>query len=163
MSSGSGGRLQGGRWMRMVAMSVSLLALALAGLACFDGDGGFLGEEETPSPTAAITGTPGPTITATPTATGTATATVSPTPTATATPSVNITPVEPFEITVKEAVNIRSTPSVRPDNVVGAIFPGERKKVIGEARGEEALSGQGDLWYALEGGGFVYAPLVEKV
>lgn len=159
MSSGSGGRPQGGRWMRMVAMSVSLLALA--GSACSGGDGGFLGEEETPTFTPAITGTPGPTITGTPT--GTATATVSPTPTATATASVNITPVEPFEITVKEAVNIRSTPSVRPDNVVGAIFPGERKKVIGEARGEEAEAGQGDLWYALEGGGFVYAPLVEKV
>ena len=143
------------RWGGAAALSVLLLALAVAGAACF-GDGNFLGDQETSTPTPTSTGTPGPT------GTGTPTATVSPTATITATPSVSVTPVTPFEITVKEAVNIRAAPSTNAA-LLRAIFPGEKKKVIGEARGEEVEPGQGDLWYALEGGGFVYAPFVVKV
>lgn len=157
MSIGSGRRPYGGRWGGAASLSVLLLALAFASGACF-GDGDFLGERETPTPTPAFTGTPGPTVTGTPTGTGTPTVS----PTATSTPSVNVSPVTPFEITVKEAVNIRAAPSTNAA-VLGAIFPGEKKKVIGEARGEEAQAGQGDLWYALEGSGFVYAPFVVKV
>jgi hypothetical protein len=76
-----------------------------------------------------------------------------------------VTPVAPFEITVSlenSGLRIRETPSTNSD-VIGAIYSGDKKRVTGEARGEEAEPGKGDLWYALEGGGFVYAPLTKKV
>jgi len=75
---------------------------------------------------------------------------------------VEVTSVAPFQITVKEAVNIRAAPNTEAD-ILGGIFPGDTKTVIGEVHGQEAEPGQGDLWYALEDGGFVYAPFVEKV
>jgi len=147
------------RWWSGMTLSLMALALALASGACFGGDDDFLGDEGTTTPTATFTRTPGPTATGTPTGTGTPAATVS--PTGTATPSVSITQVEPFQITVTEAVNIRATPSTNAD-VVGTIFAAETRQVIGEARGEEAQAGEGNLWYALEGGGFVYAPFVQR-
>ena len=85
-------------------------------------------------------------------------------------PEVNVTPVsEPFEITVDEAVNIRSRPSTTAEPPVGAIYQGQKAKVVGEARGQEAEPGKGDLWYQVELtqngstiSGFVYSPLVKK-
>ncbi|HXG36609.1 MAG TPA: hypothetical protein VNL15_06550 [Dehalococcoidia bacterium] len=61
-------------------------------------------------------------------------------------------------------MNIRSTPSVASsDNVIGQIVPGDKREVTGQATGDEAEAGAGKTWYSLKGGGFVYAPLVEKV
>ncbi len=86
-----------------------------------------------------------------------------PTPTPRPTPTpVPVTPVTPFEITVSEAVNIRAAPTTEAA-VLGAIFPGERRRVVGEARGQEVEAGRGNVWYAIEGGGFVYSPLVQRV
>ncbi len=106
------------------------------------------------SPTASPAGTPAPT------ATGAATS-----------PEVNVTPVsQPYDVTVDEAVNIRSRPSTAAEPPVGAIYQGEKAKVVGEARGQEVEPGKGDLWYQIEltrnGStitGFVWAPLVKKV
>jgi hypothetical protein len=91
--------------------------------------------------------------------------TVVPTTPAATTPTptpVAVTPVTPFEITVSEAVNIRAAPTTEA-TVLGAIFPGERRRVVGEARGQEVEAGRGNVWYAIEGGGFVYSPLVQRV
>ncbi len=85
---------------------------------------------------------------------------LSPTP-ATPTPVV-ATPVTPFEVTVAEAVNIRAAPTTQAA-IVGAIYPGERRRVVGEAVGQEVEPGRGNVWYAIEGGGFVYSPLVQRV
>ncbi len=116
------------------------------------------------SPTQAASGSPTASATATqPTATATGAATTS--------PEVNVTPVsQPYDITVDEAVNIRSRPSSAAEPPVGAIYQGEKAKVVGEVRGQEAEPGKGDLWYQIELtqngstiSGFVYAPLVKKV
>lgn len=151
----------------------ALLALAAAAalvLACGGGGDGILtGEEGSPTPTPTATEpiserTPVP-----------GTPEASPgvvTPTATPAVEVVVTPVaEPFEITVEEATNVRDRPSTGEESTVLAIiFPGGRARVLGEARGEEAEQGEGDLWYQVELTqegitvvGFVYAPLVEKV
>jgi hypothetical protein len=150
---------------------MAALVLALVGVSCGDGGDFLLDEEptETPfftrTPAVGLTVTPGPTIT--PGATTRPEATVTPEaamPEAT-TPSVEVTPVAGFEITVKEAVNIRAAPTTGADLIGGdsVIYPGHRRTVIGQARGEEVEEGSGDLWYALEDGGFVYAPFVEEV
>ena len=163
MSARTWSRSRGG-----AAVAVFILALAFVAGAC-GGDGGFLLEEE-------LTETPvfGGTPVATPTpivltpsdmeVTEVPEETAAPeaeAPEATA-PPVDITPVAAFEISVIEAVNVRVAPSTEAE-ILEIIFPDETRTVIGEALGEEALPGEGDLWYALEGGGFVYAPVVETV
>jgi hypothetical protein len=45
---------------------------------------------------------------------------------------------------------------------MGAIYPGDKKRVTGEAQGEAVEPGN-NLWYALEGGGFIYAAFTKKV
>lgn len=152
----------------------ALLALAAAAallLACGGGgDGILIGDEGSPTPTATapIFPTPGA---GTP---RTSPGVVIPTATPAATPAggVVVTPVaEPFEITVDEATNVRDRPSTGGESTVLAIiFPGGRAMVLGEASGEEAEPGEGDLWYQVELTqegttvvGFVYAPLVERV
>jgi hypothetical protein len=131
-----------------------LLALGLGMAAC----GGQGPPEEvaapppSPQPTAAVV-----TVVPTPLPTPTPRPSPSPTPTPAA-----VTPVTPFEITVSEAVNIRAAPTTQAA-ILGAIFPGERRRVVGEARGQEVEPGRGNVWYAIEGGGFVYSPLVQRV
>ena len=101
-------------------------------------------------------------------------ATPTPTPTAGGTPVVRVavTPVaEPFQVTVNEAVNVRDRPSASEEStILGGIYPGDKAKVVGEARGQEVEPGKGDLWYQVEltrngttVSGFVYAPFVVKV
>ncbi|GBD13398.1 hypothetical protein HRbin24_01426 [bacterium HR24] len=129
------------------------LALALGAVAC----GG--GESAPPPVTPSAAPQSSPTVIV-------VTVVPSPTPTpapATPTPSpAPVTPVAPFEITVSEAVNVRAAPTTEA-SVLGAIYPGERRRVVGEARGQEVEAGRGNVWYAIEGGGFVYAPLVQRV
>ena len=167
------------RRLRVSAAAVFILALALAGAACAgDGNDFLLDREPTREPsfsrTPTATVSPGATLTprattppgtaVTPQATTpppAATATPTATPAAT-TPGVTVTPVASFKITVKAAVNIRTAPTTEAA-ILGGFFPGDTKTVIGEARGQEAEPGSGNLWYALEEGGFVYAPLVDKV
>jgi len=149
-------------------------------LGCGGGSERSLSEQKTsPSPSGTapifqrspVRGTPTQTAGGSPTASPAGTA---PAPTATAAattaPEVNVTPVsEPFEVTVDEAVNIRSRPSTTAEPPVGAIYQGEKAKVVGEARGQEVERGKGDLWYQIELtqngstiSGFVYSPLVKK-
>ncbi len=158
-----------------VGALVALTVTAALVVGCGGGGGRFLTEEEgspspagtapifqrSPLPTVAL-GTPG----ASP---GAATATPKPASPPPLSP-LPVTPVaQPFEVTVTEAVNIRDGPSTN-GNILGAIYQGHKAKVLGEARGQEAEPGQGDLWYQVEitqDGtiirGFVYAPLVLKV
>lgn len=162
-------------------MSLRLgLLLPLAGVAALilacGGDPEVVLDDSTPSPTETAFASPSPTPTSTSQASpGSATPTPTPTPAATATPVivVDVTPVaEPFEIGVSVAnsgLRVRETPSTS-GTILGAIFVGDTAMVLGEARGEEAESGGGDLWYQVEltqdgvtVSGFVYAPLVEKV
>ena len=156
-------------YRRVGGLTLLIAVLTLLGWACGGGGGGgLLGGRTTPTPT----GTPAifqrsPVVTASPTAAASPTGSpvASPTAAQSPVPSANVTPVTPFEITVKEAVVIRSAPSdqaerISADNV---IYPGFKRKVIGETRGKPVDPAKGDLWYALEGGGFVYAPFVEKI
>ena len=161
-----------------VGALVALAVTAALVFGCGGGGGRFLTEEEgspspastapifqrSPLPSVAV-GTPGASPAATP----------APAPAADVTPSVQVavTPVaESFEVTVtaeNTGLRIRETPSTN-GNILGAIYQGHKAKVLGEARGQEAEPGQGDLWYQVEitqDGtiirGFVYAPLVLKV
>ena len=155
-----------GESLRLGALLASVVAAALV-MACGGGGDGILtGEEGSPTPTATEPIFPTP-VSGTPEASPAVV-----TPTATPAVEVEVTPVaEPFEITVDEAVNVRDRPSTGEESTpLAIIFPGGRAKVLGEARGEEAEPGEGDLWYQVELTqegttvlGFVYAPLVEKV
>lgn len=131
---------------------VILLALGLGLSAC-----GGQGPPAEVSPSPASPPSPTPTVVV---------ATVvppSPIPVPSPTPTpVAVTPVAPFEVTVSEAVNVRAAPTTEAA-IVGAIYPGERRRVVGEALGQEVEAGRGNVWYAIEGGGFVYAPLVQRV
>lgn len=160
--------------LKLASGLVALLGLALLAWACEEGEKDlFIVETVTPflrspeavgSPTVTVT----PAIAETPPVTATPTPAVAETPTPTEEGSpvaAQVTPVTPFEVTVSEAntgLRIREMPTTNAA-ILGAIYWGDKKKVIGEALGQEAEPGKGNLWYALEGGGFVYAPLVEKV
>ncbi len=162
-------------------MSLRLgLLLPLAGVAALilacGGDPDVVLDDSSPSPTEAASSSPLSTSTGTfEPSPGSGTSISTPTPAATATPvaTVDVTPVaEPFEIGVSAAnsgLRVRETPSTT-GTILGAIFLGDIATVLGEARGEEAEAGGGDLWYQVEltqdgvtVDGFVYAPLVEKV
>jgi len=152
--------------LRSAGLFLAITTLALLAWGC-DGNGGLLGDETTPSPS----GTPpifqrSPVVpTASPAATGTpATGAATSTPTGqTPVANVAVTPVTAFEITVTEAVNIREAPATDSD-VLGIIAPGDRKRVTGQALGQEVTAGSGNrIWYQLEEGGFVYSGLVQKV
>ncbi|HXG42604.1 MAG TPA: SH3 domain-containing protein [Dehalococcoidia bacterium] len=133
---------------------VILLALGLGLVAC-----GGQGPPAESSPVATFPSAPPPT----PTVVVATVAPATPTPTPSPSPTpVAVTPVTPFEITVSEAVNIRAAPTTQAA-IVGAIYPGERRRVVGEAAGQEVEPGRGNVWYAVEGGGFVYSPLVQRV
>ena len=156
------------------------LLLPLAGVAALilacGGDPDVVLDDSTPSPTETALSSPSPTPTGTSQASpGSGTPIPTPTPAATTTPvaTVDVTSVaEPFEIGVSTAnsgLRVRETPSTT-GTILGAIFLGDTAIVLGEARGEEAQAGGGDLWYQVEltqdgvtFNGFVYAPLVEKV
>lgn len=154
------------RSTRLLLLSLSLLALAAA---CGGGGNGEREEGVSLTPTTPqVQPMPSPSASPSP-----STPLPSPTPAGGAQPlpEIAVTPVaEPFEITVKEAVNIRDRPSVSTEsNILGVIYPGHKATVLGEARGQEVEEGKGDLWYQIElpqtaGSikGFVYAPLVEK-
>ncbi|MFQ6020310.1 MAG: hypothetical protein ACE5KW_06095 [Dehalococcoidia bacterium] len=153
--------LRSGRRLGQAAVAGSLLlALALAASACLGGGDGDLLDQASPTPffqaSPQATSSPGPTGTPS------------------ATPSADVTPVTPFEITVSSensGLRIRERPEATEDTpIVGQIFVREPAKVTGEAQGQEAVEGQGTLWYFVEimreGNlirGFVYAPLTEKV
>ena len=81
------------------------------------------------------------------------------TPMTTADP--HVTTVAPYEITVYEATNVRNRPSTNSE-IIGPIFPGEHKTVVGKTRGEWVES-ESDMWLTLENGGFVYAPLTKDL
>jgi len=150
--------------LRPAGLILAITTLAILAWGC-GGNGGLLGDETTPSPS----GTPpifqrSP-VARTPAPTGAATSPgTSPAPTG-QTPAANIavTPVTAFEITVTEAVLIREGPATDTDPL-GGIYPGERKRVTGQALGQEVTAGSGNrIWYQLEEGGFVYSGLVQKV
>jgi hypothetical protein len=84
--------------------------------------------------------------------------------TATGTPaSVPVTPIACFVITSEESVNIREQPAVS-SALLAVLTPGEKRNVVGQASGDEAIAGQGKTWYQLQNdAGFIYAPLVQKV
>ncbi len=152
-------RLARARWPWRGAAAGLLL---LASMACGDGGPPLLSETRTPTPPGRASPIATPFPSPSPAPTGAATPTPTPTPSPAPAGNVPVTPVSPFEITVRDAVNVRAAPNTSAP-LLGGIYPGERRRVIGEARGQEVEAGRGDLWYALEGGGFVYAPLVEKV
>ncbi len=151
------------------------LAVVVALVAACGGGGverSLTEESASPSPSGAapifqrspVPTSPGPTGAASPSATP------APAPT-TSEVEVAVTPVaQAFQVTAKEAVNIRDRPSTSPEStILGGLFPGFKANVLGEARGQEVEAGQGDLWYQIEltqdGAtirGFVYAPFVVK-
>ena len=68
-----------------------------------------------------------------------------------------------FRITAERGVNVRQSPS-GDSPVIGVMAPGEVRKVVAVAEGQEFIQGSGNVtWYRLEGGGYVYSPLVQKV
>lgn len=75
--------------------------------------------------------------------------------------SVEVTPVAPFQITVDENVNRRSSPSTE-STVMGTITAGEEKTVTGQVSGQPVEEGN-DIWYQLDDGSFVYSGAVNKV
>jgi len=152
----------------IVAFGALLCVLTLAGVtACFgDDEGGILVRPQSPTATARPRSSPIAGSTRTPTATPApqTTPTTQPTVTSTGTPDVvPVTPVACFVITTEEGVNIRERPTISSDPL-GVLSPGEKRNVIGQASGDEAIAGQGTTWYALQNdGGFIYKPLVTTV
>lgn len=163
-----------GYWATGVVLTIGLALLAVA---CDTGGGDVLVEsdETTPTPEASPTGLR--TTRAEPTISPTPERTIpSPDPTVAATPTeqviqeieepaaleADIVDVDPFVVTVETGVNIRSAPTT-DSSIIDAIFPGEERTVIGETRGEAVEADLGDLWFALQDGGFVYAPIVTAV
>ena len=70
--------------------------------------------------------------------------------------------MEPFVVTVETGVNIRSAPTT-DSSILGGIFPGEERTVIGVTSGETVEADLGDRWFVLQDGGFVYAAIVTAV
>lgn len=163
-----------GYWAMGVILTIGLALLAGA---CDTGGGDTLVDsaETTPTPEASPTGLrttrSEPTISPTPERTlPSPDPTVAATPTEqiiqqiedSAVPEADIVQVDPFAITVETGVNIRSAPTT-DSSIIGGIFPGEERTVIGETRGETVDADLGDLWFALQDGGFVYAPIVAAI
>lgn len=148
----------------MILRSAGLILIITLALAwgCGGGDG-LLDDGTSP----AASGTP-PIFQRSPVARTPAPSGAATTPAATSTPTgqappVAVTPVTAFEITATEAVNIREAPATDSD-VLGIIAPGDRKRVVAQALGQEVDAGTGNrIWYQLEEGGFVYSGLVQKV
>ncbi len=68
-----------------------------------------------------------------------------------------------FRVTAERGVNVRQAPSGDAP-VIGVMAPGEVRQVVAEEEGDEYIEGSGNVtWYRLEGGGYVYSPLVNRV
>ena len=163
-----------GYWAMGVVLTIGLALLAGA---CDTGGGDVLVDSAETTPTPEASPTELRTTRSEPTISPTPERTVrppNPTVAATATEQIiqqiedsaaieaDIVEVEPFVVTVETGVNIRSAPTT-DSSIIGGIFPGEEQTVIGETRGETVDAELGDLWFALQDGGFVYAPIVTAV
>ena len=72
-----------------------------------------------------------------------------------------VTPVTPFQITVDESANRRTSPSTG-SAIAGIMTSGEERTVTAQVQGEAAEEGN-DVWYQLDDGSFVYSGAVKKV
>ena len=162
-----------GYWAMGVVLAIGLALLAGA---CDTGGGDVLVSDET-TPTAEASPAGLRTTRAEPTISPTPARTIpAPDPTVAATPTeqviqqiedsgtleTEIIEVEPFVVTVETGVNIRSAPTT-DSSILGGIFPGEERTVIGVTSGETVEADLGDRWFALQDGGFVYAAIVTAV
>jgi hypothetical protein len=72
-----------------------------------------------------------------------------------------VTPVTPYQITVEESANRRTSPSTG-SAIAGIMTAGQERTVTGQVQGEAVEEGN-DIWYQLDDGSFVFSGAVKKV